>query len=484
MPMAQTAELHEHNHLQHSNRLPLELLAHIFVLCDENTDYEDDKEVPKRYIQFVAPAVCRHWRKVAHSTTALWTTIRILKPVPCKRTALYLARSGSTVPLDIKIRVMGPQSPGKGDKFQKLQTYVDQTIKTFAFIIKHGGFASRWKSLDFETDIFASCAVAMGLLSKACLSSLESLELAFMGPSDHPDDMRLFRDAYRGKTKPKLLFSNPPPQLRSIRLEGILNSHLFDDVLQPQLVGLTDIYISFEGWHPGVDHIHSMLAASPRLTKLCFDSGSADPEVGDKTATGVSASSPVVLSDLVSLTFMHITYPVWSLSVLKTFKAPALQNLELSFWIDPAASQLLVDYISNQLTQSSPHFPVTLAEMSFFTMMGTNPDPEPLLRAYPNIIKLRTGSLAALLKRPWLVPNLATLQAVTQDPLELKNLVIGRCGDSLPLKAVEATWYGNDCALSLDDKEQLERLVRFTVWDQEPSAEDEGEDNGSQDHVE
>ncbi|CAE6429479.1 unnamed protein product [Rhizoctonia solani] len=409
-----------------------------------------------------------------------------MQPVPCKRTALYLNRSGSTALLDIKIVIFSPQSPGKGEKLENLRNYSERVRKTFAFIVKHGGSSSRWRSLCFGTDIFASCSAAVDLLSKAGLSSLESLEIVFMGPwQGHPEDDKMFLDAYRGKSSSKLLFAEPPPQLGSVRLEGVINSHLFGDISRPQLAGLTDIYISFSGRHPGINHIHSMLAASPRLTKLCFNSGDTDPdEDGDTTTANTSPSSKITLSHLQSLNFMHMINPVWNLSVVQMFKAPTLENLELSFWIDPDGSQLLVEYISNQLTQSSPYFPATLNEISFFTVMGGNPDPEPLLRAYPNITTLKAGSITALLKRPWLVPNLVNLEAIIYDTSELKNLVLGRCGDGLPLKTVEARWFGNDGALSPDDRKQIEKMVELTVWTRKPPTGDEGEDSGSQGQAE
>ncbi|CAE6445375.1 hypothetical protein ACGC1H_007663 [Rhizoctonia solani] len=476
-------ELQEHNRLQRINHLPLELLSHVFVLCDASTDYDVEEQVPRSYIQFAAPAVCRHWRKVALASIALWTTIRIMQPVPCKRTALYLERSGSTVPLDIEVVIFSPQNPGKGDKLENLSTYAERARKTFAFIIKHGGSSSRWRSLGFGTDIFASCSAAMDFFSRVQLPSLENLEVVSMGPwPGHPEDDKMFTDAHRGKTGSKLLFTKPPPQLRSVRLEGVINSHLFGDISRPQLVGLTDIYISFSGRHPGINHIYSMLAASPRLTKLCFNSGDTYPDGdGDTTTTSTPPSPKITLAHLQSLAFMHMLNPVWNLSILQIFKAPALENLELSFWIDPDGSQLLVEYISNQLTQSSPYFPATLNVISFFTVMGETPDPEPLLRAYPNITTLKTESITALLKRPWLVPNLVNLEAEIYDTTELKNLVLGRCGDGLPLKTVEARWSGNGGALSPDDREQIERMVELTVWTRKPFADDEGENSGSQD---
>ncbi|KAG8724851.1 hypothetical protein FRC11_001982, partial [Ceratobasidium sp. 423] len=66
--------------------------------------------------------------------------------------------------------------------------------------------------------------------------------------------------------------------------------------------------------------------------------------------------------------------------------------------------------------------------------MGTQPDPEPLLRAHPNIITLKIKGLTTLLKRPWFVPNLTNLTVTTWDASELKSVVLGRCAGGLPLK--------------------------------------------------
>ncbi|CAE6489739.1 unnamed protein product [Rhizoctonia solani] len=484
--MSTVQTLQEYNQLQRINQVPAELLSDIFVLCDESTDYRSFKPDPKGYIQFVAPAVCRHWRKIALRTTPLWTTIRLVKPVPCKRAELYLNRSGSTAPLVIRILLIGPVLPKGGRGRKKLDVYIEQARKAFAFIIEHGGSVSRWRNLSIGTDIFASCVAAMDFLASTYLPALDSLEFVFMGPwSDHPDDEKLFFNTYAGDTTPKLMFSDPPPQLRSVKMEGVMNPHLFGDFSRPQLLGLTDIDISFAGSHPNIDGIYSMLAANPRLVTLCFNSGDTDPDSGiDMTATIMPPRPRVILPDLLSLTFMHITEPVWILSVIKNLQAPALQTLELSFWSDPAASQLLVDCISDQGNRSSPYFPVTLSTLSFFTVMGDDPNIEPLLRAYPSITTLRTGNLTALLKRPWLVPNLVNLDIATREASELKDVVIGRCEDGLPLKKVEARWFGGDeDVFSSEDREQIENLVEFTFWARASAEDEEGEISDSQEHA-
>ncbi|CAE6440466.1 unnamed protein product [Rhizoctonia solani] len=425
-----------------------------------------DTEHPRSYIQFTTPAVCRHWRKVALDTISLWTTIRHVKFASLKRTELYLTRSGPTVPLDIKIWLIGPKVPKEEGNLEQLEIYAKRIQEILASIVKNGGSVSKWKSLSFRTDIFASCVAIMDFLRPRRFPSLESLEFIFAGPwLNHPDDERMLVETYSNLTTPKLLFTKSPPQLRSIKMEGVMSLHLFGDISRPQFVGLTDIYISFVGFHPDVDHIYSMLEASPRLARLCFNSEGVDlglDTIEDRVIPRMRSQPQVVLSSLVSLGFIHIVNPVWTISVLKTFRAPVLQKLILSFWDDPDGSQLLVDYISNQGTGSSPYFPTTINELSFFTMTGEKPDPESLLRAYPNIDAFYTGSLAALLKRPWLLPNLRFLSAAIQDVAELKNVVVGRCRDGLPLNEVELRWFG-DGPLPSEDEEQIGKLVNLTV---------------------
>ncbi|CAE6423600.1 unnamed protein product [Rhizoctonia solani] len=463
------------------NHLPLELLSYIFVLCGESADGEVDKVTS---IQVVAPSVCHHWRKVALGTPTLWTKIQIVKPVPCERTALFLKRAGPTVPLDIAILITTPHNRQKGNKIEKLQTYSKRARKTLEFILEHGGYPSRWRSLELGTNVFISYSILIDFLSKASLSSLERLEFMFFGPSpDHPDDGESYFDVYFDKTAPKSMFTTLPPHLRSVLLEGVMGRHLFGDISRPQLVGLTSIEIIFDAWHPSTNHIYSMLAASPRLTTLRLNSGNIDSEEDrDTMITKTSPSSTITLSYLRSLSLMHIKNPVWSLSVIQIFKAPALQHLDLSFWANPDASQLLVDYISHEITQSTPYFPITLSEVSFFTVMEEKPDLEPLLSAYPNITSLRTGSPIPLLKRPWLIPNLANLEIMAQDASELKNLVLGRCADGLPLKTVKVRGLEDDITLSEDDMEQIGSKVKLIVSIVK-LIEDE-EDNDSQDQIE
>ncbi|CAE6486782.1 unnamed protein product [Rhizoctonia solani] len=417
-------ELHEHNHIRCINQLPRELLSRIFIQCDWNTGYSvrvrpdrrDSQVDPTRYVQCVAPAVCRHWREVALATVALWTTIRIIKPLPCKRAELYLSRSGSTAPLDIQLFKTGANFVMEGDHPRTLVSHAEQVHKVFAFVVKHGGSLSRWSALRF-------------------------------------------------------MFLKPPPQLRLITMRGITGGQLFGDISRPQLAGLTSIFLSFVGPYPRVEHIYSMLAANPRLSKLLLDSIEAK-RLDDAAITRVSSSPQLVLSSLVYLGFTSIKKPVWCLAILKMFKAPALETLQLSFLgrEDPDANQVLVDYISHQGTQASPYFPTTLGELMFDTFGKTNPDPEPLLRAYPNIITIATDSFATLLKRPWLAPNLVNLRANIHRPSaasELKNIIFERCQDSLPLKRIYVWSSGGAWDPSPEDREQIEKLVELAgerVW--------------------
>ncbi|CEL59091.1 hypothetical protein RSOLAG1IB_09078 [Rhizoctonia solani AG-1 IB] len=292
---------------------------------------------------------------------------------------------------------------------------------------------------------------------------LESLDFTSAGPlEDHPDDEQMFFEAYSSQTRPKLIFANPPPQLRSIKINGVMNVHIFGSISRHHFSGLSDIDISFAGFHPDINQIYSLLEANPCLASLCFNSEQVDPGLDDRATVGVRSRPRLTLSSLVSLSFVHIVNPDWNISVLKTFMAPALQHLKLSYWDGSDSSQLLADYISNQGTDSSPYFPITLNRLSFFTIMGDTPNPECLLRAYPNITVLHTGSLAPLLKRPWLLPNLRCLSVATQDAVEFKNVVLERCRDGLPLENVELRWFG-DKPLPSEDEEQIGKIVNLTV---------------------
>ncbi|EUC56514.1 F-box-like domain protein, putative [Rhizoctonia solani AG-3 Rhs1AP] len=402
-----------------------------------------------------------------------------MQPVPCKRTALYLNRSGSTALLDIKIVIFSPQSPGKGEKLENLRNYSERVRKTFAFIVKHGGSSSRWRSLCFGTDIFASCSAAVDLLSKAGLSSLESLEIVFMGPwQGHPEDDKMFLDAYRGKSSSKLLFAEPPPQLGSVRLEGVINSHLFGDISRPQLAGLTDIYISFSGRHPGINHIHSMLAASPRLTKLCFNSGDTDPDEDGPNAVQALDTPKVHMPTLKTLSFLSISSPVWVLNHLLTLDAPNMTTFKLTFGEEPeewfnggrGAIRHLISYIATSGpvgTKRTPRplFP-SLTHITFSNSERFQEDLEMFLAGYPKIDSLALPECPTLQPLVKATLGLANLKVGIKEVTELKDFLLARREAGVPLRTVQVARSRLGGPIDASVLKELEELVEFSLVDE------------------
>ncbi|KAG8727095.1 hypothetical protein FRC12_022808, partial [Ceratobasidium sp. 428] len=134
------------NSIQWINRLPVELLSRILIAGDE-LDQTDDNSEDEDDIEFqeVVVQVCRHWRIVALGIPMLWSCIIVDSPPPHHRAALFLARSGRTVPLELELDMTSEFMAGLED--YESYSHADRAAESLAFIVAHGGIPSRWKSL-------------------------------------------------------------------------------------------------------------------------------------------------------------------------------------------------------------------------------------------------------------------------------------------------------------------------------------------------
>lgn len=315
----------------------------------------------------------------------------------------------------------------------------------FEFIVSHGGVTSRWQRILIQTDTYLAFLIAMDFLRKSQLTSLECLEMTFVGPPDYEGD----EDAYYNdiSSSPKHMFDNAPPQLQTIKLARVPNVYLFGHPTHPQFVGLTRLELEFARVHPSFEDLHKMLvASSSTLVVLCLGSRKINGYPKSRTRVSSQALAKVNFSKLQALSFAPITTPKWDLSILRILDAPDLKVLRVqlddlvgrdSYYLEILE---LLAYGPDDMNPKA-YFP-TITHLSYGIMGDLTHDLQILLDGCPEIVSLSLPSalyLTALTKKPWLAPKLECLRIGTRAvPLAgLEKVAAERHKAGTPLKAVE-----------------------------------------------
>ncbi|CAE6440458.1 unnamed protein product [Rhizoctonia solani] len=450
------------------NQLPAEVLSNIFVICDRTWSPLDGYW--KVFVcQTVVPAVCRYWRQVAFDTISLWNTITLLDDPPWDFSKHCLAHAGPTALLDIDIDM---QEDFWGDTENgTLEDLVERAEEALAFIVKHGGIPSRWRSFSITTDVFLAQLASIKLLGNSHFPSLISLEMIFTGPSEFEDEDE-FTLAEHIRSQPKLLFLEPPPKLRSVKLQGVPGPYLFGHRNHPQMVGLTCLELRFEDLYPRLADLNKMLNANPNLETLRLDS--------ETTLESVNVDRKqlpkVHLPKLQSLSFVSVASPLWTLYAIGMLDVPNVVSFELTLGIMPyehhreqAGIRKLLDHIVGDESQTTPapRFP-SLRTLTLASEMplGFQHDIAAVLAAYPQLTELvlpQCESLAPLLKRPWLAPSIERLRVGVKNLVQLKKVVNTRCKARLPLRTVLVDDFELEVKVKQSDRAQLKKYVDFAL---------------------
>ncbi|CAE6423596.1 unnamed protein product [Rhizoctonia solani] len=449
------------------NRLPPEILSRIFLICDRTWDISD-KGCTVFVCQTVLPAVCSYWRRVALDTTALWTKVTLLDRQPWHFSKLCLTRAGPTALLDIDLDMREDFWETENGTLDELAELAEHA---FAFIAKHGGVPSRWRSFWMITDVFLAQLAAINLFGESLLPSLVSLEMRFEGPYEFNDEDEFTFEEHI-ESSPKLLFKEPPPQLRFIKLQGVPAPYLFGHPSHPQFVTLAHLDLRFERRYPSLADFSKLLIANPSLESIRLDSG----DIEESTKVDKKRLPKVHLPNLQSLSCVDISSPHWTLHAITMLDVPNLTSFELTLreiHRGQAGTQKLLDHIIGDQSQPTPEprFPslrsLTLGsemELGFEHCIAT------VLAAYPQLTELRLPmcpSLTPLLKRPWLVPNIEQLRVGVPNLVQLKKVVNSRCKAGLPLHTVLVDQLELEVKVKPSDRNQLQKYVDFALVNDE-----------------
>ncbi|KAF5382631.1 hypothetical protein D9615_003011 [Tricholomella constricta] len=227
---------HKDGHFIH--RLPVELLAHVFVLGAEN-----DPMFPIRISH-----VCNKWREVALHTPTLWRRVTLSAQIDMWKERI---RRAGACTLDIRLLPwIATRSPVLERQYLDAMT-VQWYLHTVTSLIR------RWRSLEIVF-IDYSPYLWNAALSGCCTKSRRAQALEMV-------DLTL---VYRANddTKEFCLFSGFAPRLRSVTLDGIRLTWL--PSLYGNLTFLDYTHHGFSVGHQAVHDVISMLGISSRLVEL------------------------------------------------------------------------------------------------------------------------------------------------------------------------------------------------------------------------
>ncbi|CAE6419146.1 unnamed protein product [Rhizoctonia solani] len=466
----QKSELH--NQHQPIFKLPPEVLSQIFVFSSRFWDWEFDPES----CQGVIPAVCRRWRKVALDTAALWTRIGIADPaISLHRAALHLSRCGPTSQLELMIDLFGHSwdvlEEGATEECVRRANYV------FSFITDRGGVTSRWKRCSIQTTRLHAYLAILQFLESSNFPSLEYLEVVY---SQSPQIWEVEQAGVSEilESTPRLLFRDPPPKLKTVRLLGVPNSYIFGHAAHPQFTGLTHLQLGLVAQDHELWHLNGLLAANPQLKALSLcsvsmvDGADSAPPDGE---LAVRQFPKVHLHNLQSLCLPDIDSAPWALSILMMLDAPNVDALRIGYAGDPEGREdyrRLLFYVAWSReappAKDQPYFP-NLTHLSYESDGDPIGDLQLLLSAYPTLQSLEIPlhpCVEPVLKKakPWMVPNLKRLRVLWANSLtELKKTVVARHKAKLRLESVEVVCSKPIPNKKPNDKKKLEELVNLVV---------------------
>ncbi|KAG5636606.1 hypothetical protein H0H81_007431 [Sphagnurus paluster] len=348
-------------------KLPVELLSHIFALATHDIDQEYDGPCPPfdhETVKFpvVLSMVNRHWRNVARATASLWTSICVTpalfdddendgtgspRTLNTKHISSYLALSRK-YPLDILIDARDSnwnfidesEIPSEfEDPYTPLFT-IAHMHATMSLILPH---LSRWRTFSLLTDVWAPMYLALRYIQPALTTvgapALESLTLMrcndFVSYKQmfHPPEMKdpIFLHLGENSIAPHLIL----PRLRSLVLCGVhVDWASLPTILSHSQPGLDTLDLSYHCLEvrPSLSEFHQILSTCPRLEKLTVNGSG--PCIPDNLFEGVSVLSdtlpPIPLPRLREIT---VGYRDWSLldgqTVLELLDAPNAKTLTL-----------------------------------------------------------------------------------------------------------------------------------------------------------
>ncbi|KAH7334455.1 hypothetical protein B0J17DRAFT_108148 [Rhizoctonia solani] len=324
-----------HNDGQTINKLPTELLSHIFTIGEVSD--RSTRRRTKWYIGFqeVVTHVCHQWREVAIRCPNLWTYIHITRPSPYRMISLYLDRAGSGCLLDIDIEMRSRFWCVVAIEPHDWETQLHKIPYLLKFLVSRGATVDRWRSLTVCAKQPEVLYAIIGFINAKPARALQFISCRWKyqrrePESDVDEELRsleyphLFSESYS-------FSSSMMPKLRSVEFNAVPWDYIFARSPGPPLLtGLTNLSLTSAYIPCSVHDIQRLLAVNPELESLSFGiSKQAAIEFYHEADPG-SGTFRVRLPNLHSLSLSTSEHTDWVNSILPMIEAPVLRRLSIA----------------------------------------------------------------------------------------------------------------------------------------------------------
>ncbi|KAG8704962.1 hypothetical protein FRC08_001921 [Ceratobasidium sp. 394] len=380
--------------------------------------------------------VCRNWRLAALGTTQIWAFID-LSDYLLKRITLYIARSGSSQPLDIYLNVTRRFLRGLLRRDEAAQT--DRVESALSSVIAAGGSTNRWRTFNIKFSAPAvPTAYLLILLREEKFPRMESLTII----SHHkPDPLRLQLE--RANDPPILLEVNAP-KLHSIHFRGFSMNYFSQQIGASIFSQLVCLELGCLDKSPSLSNLCLLLERNPRLQVLRLSLGTQGAGYSwDPSRSGLSVSLPLLEEPSLN----NCRSALWARELLLMIEARNVRKFRL------VISRIHTGHCNDLVTSivSGKHnYPVFPQVYHLSTNLPTV-HLEVLLRVYPDLQRLDLlpghdmGSVTILSHAPWLVCHLTRLWVTEDDvpdssPFDELVRVRKEAGISIP--NIQLGWMG------------------------------------------
>ncbi|KZV70222.1 hypothetical protein PENSPDRAFT_651744 [Peniophora sp. CONT] len=324
--------------------LPVELLAHIFLLgydngIDSRRPFKRREIEPESNWEVIVSHVCRHWRNIALDTPQLWTNIRLRKLNHLERGAEYVRRSRKAS-LDILVDTVDPQEYAEAEPGSLLG--IKEFDDAFKVAIEH---TERWRSLILKVcDLPCKGRARANLRDCPPIPNLQTLQLWHVQQWEDTNNM-----LNATVVPPIPILGDYVPSLLNASLVGV--NLAYDKTSYLKGLRHLELALHSHNCRPTSEEFESILRDCPDLERLSLHYSG--PQV-DHTHHGAQ----VRLERLRELSLVNMDLEVLQ-HVVRRVAMPNLVSLELDLPEMPDAGGLdftpVVEYLA-MLT--APAFPL------------------------------------------------------------------------------------------------------------------------------
>ncbi|QRW24586.1 hypothetical protein RhiXN_11498 [Rhizoctonia solani] len=444
-----------HNDAQSVNKLPAELLSHVFAIGQAS----ERATRPRTRYYFGFQDVI---------------TSAISGGIPYHLVSLYLKRAGPTRPLEIDIEMRKRFWGAVCIEARDWETQLEKVPYLLKFLISRGATVDRWSSLTVcvkQPEVlyaiigFINARPTCGLRFLSCRWKVRGYnsDIEELRSLDYP---HLFSESYS-------FCASTVPRLRCVEFDAVPWGYVFNRS-SPIFTGLTTLKLTSSYAYCSPENLRKLLVANPELENLSL-------EISKRAAYGFEneIGPPeldifrVCLLRLRSLAFITGSFTSWMLCMIEMVQAPVLEKLVISGRFESSSGSMRLanhfagtgaggETSSGLATRSKSTYPL-LDELDI-SKLSITPSGESLtdiLSSLPTVTKLRIDGrhfTRELSKVPHTLPNLTHVYCFRVSYRQLGNVLRHRTSASFPLKFVYLNQEGFREAIGLRLPENLKYI--------------------------